>query len=128
MIFSTSIENASMVEWSITTDCKSVAFGLRRFESYSTHNVKRAWQEVRLFLHLVFVELDSKDGKTWDGTYVLSRGREYLVECEWGETLYLVTRDRILNICDQYIKSPTRSRAFYVSIYNFNYLLLNYRH
>ena len=28
-----------MVEWSITTDCKSVGFGLRGFESLSTHNV-----------------------------------------------------------------------------------------
>ena len=26
-----------MVEWSITTDCKSVAFGLRRFESFPAH-------------------------------------------------------------------------------------------
>ncbi len=26
-----------MVEWPITTDCKSVAFGLRGFESLSTH-------------------------------------------------------------------------------------------
>ena len=30
-----------MVEWSITTDCKSVAFGLRRFESYPAHNIKK---------------------------------------------------------------------------------------
>ncbi len=30
--------NASVVEWSITTDCKSVASGLRRFESFPTHN------------------------------------------------------------------------------------------
>ena len=29
---------ASVVEWSITTDCKSVALGLRRFESFPTHN------------------------------------------------------------------------------------------
>lgn len=28
---------ASVVEWSITTDCKSVAFGLRRFESFPAH-------------------------------------------------------------------------------------------
>ena len=28
-----------MVEWSITTDCKSVAFGLRRFESFPTHKM-----------------------------------------------------------------------------------------
>ena len=28
---------ASVVEWSITTDCKSVGFGLRRFKSYPTH-------------------------------------------------------------------------------------------
>ena len=31
--------NASVVEWSITTDCKSVALGLRRFESFPTHNI-----------------------------------------------------------------------------------------
>ena len=29
--------HASVVEWSITTDCKSVAFGLRRFESFPAH-------------------------------------------------------------------------------------------
>ena len=37
-------EYASVVEWSITTDCKSVAFGLRRFESYPAHK----------FLSLIF--------------------------------------------------------------------------
>ncbi len=31
-----------MVEWSITTDCKSVAFGLRRFKSYPAHNIKKS--------------------------------------------------------------------------------------
>ena len=30
---------ASVVEWSITTDCKSVAFGLRRFKSCPAHHV-----------------------------------------------------------------------------------------
>lgn len=29
-----------MVEWSITTDCKSVGFGLRRFESSPAHTTK----------------------------------------------------------------------------------------
>src|SRR5690606_29816320 len=29
--------DASVVEWSITTDCKSVGFGLRWFESSPTH-------------------------------------------------------------------------------------------
>ncbi len=29
-----------MVEWSITTDCKSVGFGLRGFESLPTHKSK----------------------------------------------------------------------------------------
>ncbi len=28
-----------MVEWSITTDCKSVGFGLRRFESFPAHKL-----------------------------------------------------------------------------------------
>ena len=35
------LENASVVEWSITTDCKSVASGLRRFESFPTHKTKK---------------------------------------------------------------------------------------
>jgi hypothetical protein len=30
--------NASVAEWSIALDCKSGAFGLRRFESFPTHN------------------------------------------------------------------------------------------
>ena len=34
------LENASVVEWSITTDCKSVALGLRRFESFPAHKMK----------------------------------------------------------------------------------------
>ncbi len=33
------INNASVVEWSITTDCKSVALGLRRFESFPAHKI-----------------------------------------------------------------------------------------
>ncbi len=33
--------NASVVEWSITTDCKSVALGLRRFESFPAHKMKK---------------------------------------------------------------------------------------
>ena len=36
---------ASVVEWSITTDCKSVGFGLRRFESYPTHSKKCSLNE-----------------------------------------------------------------------------------
>jgi hypothetical protein len=32
--------NASVVEWSITTDCKSVGFGLRWFESNPAHTSK----------------------------------------------------------------------------------------
>jgi hypothetical protein len=46
--------HASVVEWSITTDCKSVAFGLRRFESYPTHKIKRTKQKLGSFnLYLV---------------------------------------------------------------------------
>jgi hypothetical protein len=30
-------KNASVVEWSITTGCKPVGFGLRRFESFPAH-------------------------------------------------------------------------------------------
>ena len=33
--------HASMVEWSNTTRCKRVAFGLRGFESLSTHKIKK---------------------------------------------------------------------------------------
>ena len=34
-----------MAEWSIATDCKSVAFGLRGFESLSAHtNINEAYQ------------------------------------------------------------------------------------
>jgi hypothetical protein len=50
---------------------------------------------VRFYVSSGVCMRDLKDGKTWGGTYVLSRGREYLVECEWNETLYLVTRDQI---------------------------------
>ncbi len=31
---------AQVVEWSITTDCKSVAFGLRGFKSLPAHQLK----------------------------------------------------------------------------------------
>ncbi len=51
--------NASVVEWSITTDCKSVAFGLRRFESYPAHNQNTPVSQ-GVFLHPVWgLELDS---------------------------------------------------------------------
>lgn len=32
--------HAQMAEWSIASDCKSDAFGLRRFKSYSAHQNK----------------------------------------------------------------------------------------
>ncbi len=38
---------ASVVEWSITTDCKSVAFGLRRFKSFPAHHMK----EEKIYLY-----------------------------------------------------------------------------
>src|SRR3989338_1444986 len=42
--------HASVVERSITTDCKSVAFGLRRFESCPTHHkrTKRLFQSQKV--------------------------------------------------------------------------------
>ena len=33
---------ASVAEWSIAMDCKSIAFGLRRFESCPAHRVEKA--------------------------------------------------------------------------------------
>ena len=36
---------ASVAEWSIAIDCKSIAFGLRRFESYPAHNL--GWIEAK---------------------------------------------------------------------------------
>ena len=47
---------ASVVEWSITTDCKSVALGLRRFESYPAHSLGRidAKVSVRPFALWIF--------------------------------------------------------------------------
>jgi hypothetical protein len=41
--------NASVVEWSITTDCKSVGFGLRWFESSPAHAFKN---QLKLLLGL----------------------------------------------------------------------------
>ena len=47
-------EYASVVEWSITTDCKSVAFGLRRFESFPTHNLGRIGRKPHFALYCSF--------------------------------------------------------------------------
>src|SRR5262245_16372336 len=56
--------HASVVEWSITTDCKSVAFGLRRFESYPAHRIHLdGGTRVRDFyraLYFAFFVLDHK--------------------------------------------------------------------
>ena len=52
--------NASVVEWSITTDCKSVGLGLRWFESNLAHT-KNKWlrpffcapDQLDLFINLI---------------------------------------------------------------------------
>ena len=48
--------NASVAEWSIAIDCKSIAFGLRRFESYPAHNLGRtdAKASIRPFVSRIF--------------------------------------------------------------------------
>jgi hypothetical protein len=44
--------HASVVEWSITTDCKSVGFGLRWFESNPAHKTKKKSSPAGAFLVL----------------------------------------------------------------------------
>lgn len=36
-----------MAEWSIASDCKSDAFGLRRFKSYSAHQYKKLYFKIK---------------------------------------------------------------------------------
>lgn len=47
-----------MVEWSITTDCKSVGFGLRGFESLPTHRNVNAYKILQAF----YVILEHREG------------------------------------------------------------------
>ncbi len=41
-----------MVEWSNTTDCKSVASGLRRFESFPAHKIKKPEQKLGFLIYV----------------------------------------------------------------------------
>ncbi len=53
---------ASVVEWSITTDCKSVGFGLRRFKSFPTHKNNEPKAKALGDLFFVAVGKDLKAG------------------------------------------------------------------
>jgi hypothetical protein len=76
---------ASVAEWSIALDCKSGAFGLRRFESFPAHQNKNCFSAV-----FVLVARSNLRGR-------LRVGFEALLQifCEYHETKY---RKKVLTL------------------------------